>query len=128
MKKLGNNSALMLMLILLLFSTVAKAQNSLQLTAKEAVDLALKNLYVLKNARLNYNRQEAQNKEITGQAYPQISGSVAANRFFSIPVTAIPDFISPSVYQVLEQNNVQDGSGAPIKSPGNFGIFPAQFG
>jgi outer membrane protein TolC len=128
MKKFGNNSAVIIMFISLLFSTVTQAQNSLQLTAKEAVDLALKNVYVLKNARLDYSRQEAVNKEITGQAYPQINGSVTANRFFSIPVTAIPDFISPSVYQVLEQNNVQDGSGAPIKSPGNFGIFPAQFG
>jgi len=107
----------------------ATAQNRYELTAREAVDLAFKNVYNLKNAHIDYRIQEAQNKEITGHAFPQVNGSIAVSRFFSIPVTAIPDFISPSVYNVLEQNNVENGStGVPIKSPGNFGIFPAQFG
>src|SRR5688572_7867155 len=128
MKKIGNHYAI-LSFVLLLLQTQAAAQNRFEISAKEAVDLAFKNVYTLKNAQIDYKLQQAQNKEITGQAYPQVSGTVSASRFFSIPVTAIPDFISPSIYAVLEQNNVEDGStGSPIKSPGNFGIFPAQFG
>jgi outer membrane protein len=127
MKKIGNHYA-MFSLVLLLFQTEAVAQNRFEISAKEAVDLAFKNVYTLKNAQIDYKLQQAQNKEITGQAYPQINGSVSVSRFFSIPVTAIGDFISPRVYQVLEQNNVQDGSGMPIKSPGNFGFFLAPFG
>ena len=119
----------MIMVIMVLLQLPVGAQNLYEITAREAVDLAMKNLWAIKNARINYQIQKAVNKEITGQAFPQVSGTVTANRFFSIPVTAIPDFISPSVYNVLEQNNVENGStGAPIKSPGNFGIFPAQFG
>ena len=128
MKKIGNHYAIV-SFVLLLLQTQAVAQNRFEISAKEAVDLAFKNVYTLKNAQIDYKLQQAQNKEITGQAYPQINGTVSASRFFSIPVTAIPDFISPSIYAVLEQNNVEDGStGTPIKSPGNFGIFPAQFG
>jgi outer membrane protein len=128
MKKFGNHYAL-ISFVLLLLQTPAEAQNRYEISAKEAVDLAFKNVYTIKNAQIDYKLQEAQNKEITGQAYPQVNGTISASRFFSIPVTAIPDFISPSIYAVLEQNNVEDGStGSPIKSPGSFGIFPAQFG
>ena len=128
MKKIGHHYAI-ISFVLLLLQTQAVAQNRFEISAKEAVDLAFKNVYSLKNAQIDYKLQQAQNKEITGQAYPQINGTVSTSRFFSIPVTAIPDFISPSIYAVLEQNNVEDGStGTPIKSPGNFGIFPAQFG
>jgi outer membrane protein len=128
MKKLGKYS-LWVSAALMMLQVRAQAQNRFELSAKEAVDLAFKNVYSLKNAQIDYRIQQAQNKEITGQAYPQVAGSVTGNRFFSIPVTSIPDFISPSVYNVLEQNNVENGStGAPIKSPGNFGVFPAQFG
>jgi outer membrane protein len=117
-------------LFLLSFIAVsANAQQVYEITAREAVDIALKNVIALRNAGLDYRIQQAQNREITGQAYPQMNGTITGNRFFSIPVTAIPDFISPSVYSVLEKNNVENGStGVPIKSPGDFGIFPAQFG
>jgi outer membrane protein TolC len=128
MKKLGKYN-LLISAALMMLQLQVTGQNRFELTAKEAVDLAFKNVFILKNAHLDYRIQEAQNKEITGQAYPQANGTVSASRFFSIPVTAIPDFISPSVYNVLEQNNVENGTtGSPIKSPGNFGIFPAQFG
>jgi outer membrane protein len=106
-----------------------KAQNRYALTAREAVDLAFKHAVLLKNANLDYHIQKAMNSEITSQAYPQANGTVSASHFFSIPVTAIPDFISPGIYKVLEDNSVQNSStGSLIKSPGEFGIFPAQFG
>jgi outer membrane protein len=47
-----------------------------QITAKDAIDIAFKNLADLKNARLDYKMAEAKNKEFTGLALPQITGSV----------------------------------------------------
>jgi outer membrane protein len=47
-----------------------------QITAKDAVDIAFKNLADLKNARLDYKAAEANNKEFTGLALPQVTGSL----------------------------------------------------
>jgi outer membrane protein TolC len=53
----------------------------------------------------------------------------SASHYFNIPTTLLPDFISPSVYGVLEKEGVQNGSGNPIVMPGGDpALFPAQFG
>ncbi|MFM2363084.1 MAG: hypothetical protein RLZZ316_1986 [Bacteroidota bacterium] len=124
----ANKKKQWLLLITVLLGVVATAQQKYEITAKEAVDLALKNMASVKNARIDYQLQESKNKEITGQAYPQISGTVQMNRFFAIPVTVLPDFISPSVYGVLQQEDVRDGSGNPITPPNSYQTFPARFG
>ena len=66
-----------------LLQVATKAQQPLQpqvyqVTAKEAVDLAFKNLADLKNARLDYKIADPRNKEITGLALPQVTGSFQA--------------------------------------------------
>ena len=49
--------------------------------------------------------------------------------YFSIPVTFIPDFISPAVYDVLVNEGVKDENGNPIVKPGGEPqLFPAAFG
>jgi len=74
-----------------------------------------------------YNSQK--NKEYVAQAFPQIAGTISTQHFFSIPVTLLPDFISPSVYQVLVDNGVRNGAGTPISKPNDPPqYFPAQFG
>ena len=109
--------------------TTTIAQQKFRLSAEEASAMALKNAYELKNARLDREIQIAKNKEYIAQATPQVNGSVQMQHFFSIPVTLIPDFISPAVYGVLSKNNVKDGNGNPITQPSNgTQFFPAQFG
>ena len=98
------------------------------ISAAEAVSLALTRRVEVLNADLDVKNQAAFNREVTGAAYPQIAGSAGLQRNFNIPVTVLPDFISPSVYGILEGEGVQDGNGNPIKSPGSFATFPAQFG
>jgi outer membrane protein len=115
-------------LAVLLMCSQLYAQRTLELTAKQAVDTALKNVTALRNLHLDRKIQEAMNREITGRAYPQVNGTASLQHFFSVPVTALPDFISPAVYDVLEKNNVKDGSGNVINAPGSYAVFPAQFG
>ena len=78
-------------LLLLLAINVTQAQQTFAVTAREALDLALKNVIELKNLNIDYKIQEAQNKEITGQAYPQLNGNISGSHYFAIPVTTIPD-------------------------------------
>lgn len=113
---------------ILLITSQLNAQRRLELSVKQAVDTALKNASDLKNVRLDRKIQLAQNREITGQAYPQLNGSLKIIKYFSVPVTSLPDFISPTVYDILEKNSVKDGSGNPITPPGSYSVFPARFG
>lgn len=91
-----------------------------EITAKDAVELALKNVAELKNARLDYKIAEARNKEITGMALPQITGSLQGNHYLSLPQIQFPDGSEVQIYDVLRENGVKDGSGNPITKEGEF--------
>lgn len=105
------------------------SQNNYQLSSKEAVDLAIKQVTEIKNLNIDRQLQVSKNREITGQALPQINGTVSLTHYFNIPVTLLPDFISPSVYNVLVDQGVKDGNGNPILQPsGPPALFPARFG
>ena len=113
---------------MLLFST-ADAQQKYKLSVNQAADLALKNVTEIKNLQIDRELQLAKNKEYVGQTMPQINGSIQTQHFFNIPVTLLPDFVSPSVYQVLTENGVRNGAGSPISKPNTpTQYFPAQFG
>jgi outer membrane protein len=84
----------------LLTAIVMNAQQKYELTVKEAVDLAFKNVIELKNAQIDYQAQQEKNKEIEGQAYPQLSGAVSANHYLSLPRILFPQSEQP-IYDVL---------------------------
>jgi outer membrane protein len=118
----------MMPVALLLLASVATAQQKFVFTAKEAVDHALKNVTEIKNAQLDRAHQDAQNKELTGQAYPQINGSISGQHYFKVPVILFQDFTTPAVYDVLKKEGVKDGNGNPIQPPtGPPASFPVSF-
>lgn len=121
---------LLLLWLLCLPTFAQEPPTTHQLSAAQAVEMALKNTAELQNLRKDVSLQQLKNKEIEGSAMPQITGSVAMNHFFNIPVTLLPDFISPQVYGVLEKEKVQNGqTGQPITNPNKEPqFFPAQFG
>ena len=102
-----------LLFLLLLPTLFAATQQRYELTVKEAVDLAFKNVISLKNAQLDYKIQEAQNRQILGQAYPQLSGNASANHYLKLPAILFPDATSTAVYSILKNEGVT-GTGGPI--------------
>ncbi|MBS1510941.1 MAG: TolC family protein [Bacteroidetes bacterium] len=117
------------MYALLLLSVRAFAQQKNEFSIKQCVEYATKNAVTVKNALLDVKIQNQVNRQVTSAAFPQVNGSIGTQHYFDIPVTSLPDFISPSVYQVLIDKGVKDGSGQPIAMPaGGFGVIPAQFG
>ncbi len=108
--------------------TAVPVRNIHHVTVAQAAEIALKQRAEALNARIDVTNQEAFNKEVTGMALPQIRGNIGLSHNFKIPVTVLPDFISPSVYNVLENEGVQDANGNPIKWSGEINTFPAQFG
>ena len=105
-----------------------KAAEVHSFSVKEAVDFALKNSGQVKNALLDIQSQEAQNKQITAAALPKLSVSGSGSYNPNVAVQTIQDFISPAVYGVLTDNNVKDGNGNSIKAPSNYSYFPIGFG
>ena len=91
-----------------------------EITVKDAVDLAFKNVTDLKNAKLDYKISEARNKEIIGMALPQVTGSLQGNHYLSLPQIQFPDGSEVQIYDVLRENGVKDGSGNPITKEGEF--------
>jgi len=115
--------------VLLLLTLHLNAQQKYAFTVHEAVDFAIKNVTEIRNLKIDRQLQVAKNNEIKGQAMPQVNGTISMQHYFTIPVTALPDFVTPSVYNVLEKEGVQNGSGLPIVPPGGDpAIFPARFG
>ena len=59
-------------------------------TAQEAVDYALKNAVQVKNALVDIQLQEQQNKQVTAAALPQVNGTVSFVDYLSIPTQLVP--------------------------------------
>jgi outer membrane protein TolC len=95
----------MLITVLLFSYSQLEAQQRYELTVKEAVELAFKNLTDVKNAQLDYRIQEAKNREILGQALPQLTGNVGAQHYLELPKFLFPQSDS-GVYAVLRRENL----------------------
>ncbi|HEX8277720.1 MAG TPA: TolC family protein, partial [Segetibacter sp.] len=98
-------SNLMFTLLLLIVAGEAHSQKRYELSVKEAVELAFKNVIDVKNAEVDYKIQNAQNKEITGQALPQLSGTGSINRYLKLPQVLFPSS-EEGIYKVLKDNNL----------------------
>jgi outer membrane protein TolC len=98
---------------LLLLAIVSQAQQKYELTVKEAVDLAYKNVVDLKNAQIDYQIQVAKNREILGQALPQLAGNAGVNKYLKVPALLFPDATSTAVYSILKDEGVS-GNNGPI--------------
>lgn len=104
------------MCMLLLFGA-ARSQKTHELTVKEAVDLAYKNVVELKNAQIDYRIQEAKNKEILGQALPQVRGNMTANHYLQVPQFLFPNATPTQIYTVLKEEGVSGANGPITKVP-----------
>jgi outer membrane protein len=128
-----NTKTILIAFVMATFFVVnVKAQQPQQpqiynITAKDAVDIALKNVADLKNARLDYKIAEARNKEITGLALPQVTGSLQGNHYLSLPQIQFPDGSEVQIYDVLRSEGVKDGSGNPITKQGEFAYRSVSF-
>jgi outer membrane protein len=118
-----------LLCIMLAQAAGLMAQKKYAFTVNDAVKYAVQNVTEIRNLKVDRKIQLSKNDEIRGQALPQVNGSINTSRYFVIPVTLLPDFVSPSVYKVLTNEGVKDGNGNPITSPtGEPQVFPAKFG
>lgn len=110
-------SKLLIGWMFLLMAVVVQAQQKYEITVKEAVDLAYKNVVELKNAEIDYQIQVAKNREILGQAYPQLTGNAGANYYMKLPTFLFPDATSTAIYAILKEEGVSGSNGPITKVP-----------
>ncbi len=99
-----------------------------EFSVQQAVDYAKKNNVNVKNALIDVQLQEQQNREFTSNAYPHINANLGTTYNPSVATQVLPNFISPATYQVLIDQGVKDGNGNAITMPNDFGFIAAQFG
>jgi outer membrane protein TolC len=61
-----------------------------EMSIQQAIDYAQKNNVQVKNALLDLQIQQQTNREVTGSAYPQISGSGSITYNYKLPVSLVP--------------------------------------
>ena len=93
-----------LLALLLLITTVSYGQRPFSL--EEAIDYAVANSSKMKLAELDIESAEGQIVEFRAIGMPQINGSVNYQYYIEIPVNPVPDFITPSVYNILVNEGV----------------------
>ncbi|MFK7770725.1 MAG: TolC family protein [Saprospiraceae bacterium] len=79
-----------MMLLLLLFSISASAQNAKSFTLDEAIAYALTNSYEIKNAHIGIADADQLIKENKAIGMPQVSGSLGYSYSFKLPETIVP--------------------------------------
>ena len=90
------------------FTAKAQKQDSIPfyLSLTEAVEYAQKHQSAILNAQLDERIASNTVKQTIGIGLPQINGTLNFQDFLKIPTTFLPDFISPSVYNVLNKEGV----------------------
>src|SRR5215218_5419342 len=107
---------------------IVAAQQRYEFSIQQAIEYARKNNSIVKNTLLNLRNQEQVNREITSQAYPQITGSINGGYNPNVTVQQFPNFIAAATYGVLQAEGVKNGGGSAIVPPSDFGFIAAQFG
>lgn len=91
----------------------------------EAIEYAKLHNYDYVNAKTDVEIAEKQVLENTALGLPQIDASISNDNYIDIPVTLLPDFISPAVYGV----NINQFGLDPIEPlPDETQYFPVSFG
>jgi outer membrane protein len=104
-------------------SLFAQKDNSYTLTLQQAIEFAYQHQKNVLNAEIDAQIADKKVDEIIGMGVPQLSASFDIKDFEKIPTTTFPDFITPSVYNVLFNENV-----IPRRDLGPVQQFPIQFG
>ncbi|MEO8794434.1 MAG: TolC family protein [Daejeonella sp.] len=117
--------------LMVTLSAKAQKQDSIPfyLSLNEAIEYAQQHQNAILNAQIDERIATNTVKQTIGIGLPQINGNLNFQDFIKVPTTFLPDFISPSIYDILNKEGVKDANGNTIQIPEAGGaLFPAKFG
>ena len=118
-----NLKAIVFLLMCCINAIAQSTDTSFSFSIKQAVDFALQNQKDVVNAQLDAEISRYKVRETIGMGLPQVNVSFDLKDYEKIPTQFIPDFISPSVYQILYDENL-----IAQKKEASGKLFPVQFG
>ena len=92
------------------------------LSLKQCEDIALANSEEIQQAGIAKENILTDVKDIISAMLPSLDGSLSYDYNFAIQKTVLPDFISPSVYRILENEDLLSPQAR------DFSVLPAEFG
>jgi outer membrane protein len=100
---------------------------------QQAIDYAMKNSPGMVNANNEIVAAKYRKREIAGIGYPQINASFDLKDFFKIPVSVLPNFVAPAVYQGIVAATTPPGTPLPadyeaMSNPESYPLIEAAFG
>jgi outer membrane protein TolC len=108
--------------ILLVFAVVVTASSSgqeqsdtMRISLQDALDVALEHNTQLKNSSLDVKIADKEVWETTARGLPQVSGSGSYNNNLSLATQLFPNFIEPTILQILMEEGVIEQQ--PIPEP-----------
>lgn len=110
-------------LLFFLELSAQQTDSTYNLSIKQAIEYALQNQKEVINAQLDAEIAQSKVNETVGMGLPQISASFDLKDYEKIPTQYFPDFISPSVYGILYDENL-----IAQKKEATNNLFPVQFG
>lgn len=98
-----------------LSSLIVTGQQSFALD--EAIAYGLENSNAIKMGNIDVESANYDIKEVKSIGMPSVTGGIDYNYYFYVPLQPVEDFIGPSVYQILEAENLAT---APTGPPQTF--------
>ena len=95
---------------------------------KEAQEYAIENSYNTRNAAYDIEKAKKIVRQTTAIGLPQINGGIKYQDYIDIPVMLVPDFISPTIDGVLQNELRKDAFKTSYVPPSNNQKFPISFG
>src|ERR1044072_2149670 len=99
-QKRGTWSIALIIVSLQTFAQQAPTRH--EFSIQQCIDYAAKNNVDIKNAMVDVDIQQQQNRAVASAAFPQISGSFNAQYNPNVTVQTFPNFIAAGTYGVLE--------------------------
>lgn len=114
------------------YSSKAQEAKSNSFSLQQAIEYAMKNSPNALNAQSDIVAAKYKLKEYRGVGLPQLNASFDLKDFFKIPVSILPNFVAPAVYQGVVVATTPS-SATPIYddsklNPDNYPAIQAQFG
>ncbi len=105
--------------------TAQQSAQSQSFNLKQAVEYGLANHNSIRSARMDIPYAEAEIKEYKAIGMPKLEGNISYQHFLELPVSFLPDFLTPAVentllnYDLITEDQLTPNTG---------GLFPARFG
>jgi outer membrane protein len=103
---------------------LASAQEVKEFSLKEAQKYGLEHNYDMKNSDTDILIAKKKVSETLAIGLPQVNAKISTTNYLDVPTTLLPDFITPSIYAVNENNFGLDPE-VPLPETE---FFPAKFG